>query len=230
MTSSKMLSVNVSTYCGVFEICLLTPISCRYSIRDRVVNVRTGEGHQYPRSIHLTRSFKSSSFIATVAGQAVSEGFIQWRVSVSRDPIFVIFQSEFKSIFIFQAAIRRVVTCLIAIIPSMVVAIAVGKEGIDALLVASQVILAIVLPFVTVPLLYCTSSKTIMQVRKHPAGRQQNDGGRRVEAAAADDVENDDPWVDFSNGRLTTAIGILILIIEVVANAYVLISLAMGIN
>lgn len=125
-------------------------------------------------------------------------------------------------------------TRLIAIIPSIVVAIAVGKEGIDALLVASQVILAIVLPFVTVPLLYCTSSKTIMQVRKYPAGRQQHGGGRRVDAAAAaaadDGVENDDPWVDFSNGRLTIAIGILILIIEVVANGYVLISLVMGIN
>jgi len=115
----------------------------------------------------------------------------------------------------------------------MVVAIAVGKEGIDALLVASQVILAIVLPFVTVPLLYCTSSKTIMQVRKCPAGGQQSGGGRTAEETAAaevGDVENNDPWVDFSNGRLTIAIGILILIIEVVANAYVLISLAMGIN
>jgi len=145
---------------------------------------------------------------------------------------FATFRSEFKSIWIFQAAIRRLVTRLIAIIPSTVVAITVGKEGIDALLVASQVILAIVLPFVTVPLLYCTSSKTIMQVRKYPAGGQQHGGGRRVEAEAeaGDDVENDDPWVDFSNGRLTTAIGILILIIEIVANAYVLISLAMGIN
>lgn len=126
-----------------------------------------------------------------------------------------------------QAAIRRLVTRLIAIVPSMVVAIAVGKEGIDALLVASQVILAIALPFVTVPLLYCTSSKTIMRVRKCPPGGQQLEGGA---TAVAGDIENHDQWVDFSSGRLTIAVGILILMIEVVANAYVLISLAMSIN
>ena len=38
--------------------------------------------------------------------------------------------------------------------------------GINALLVASQVILSIVLPFVISPLLYCTSQKAIMSVRK----------------------------------------------------------------
>lgn len=48
----------------------------------------------------------------------------------------------------------------------MVVAIAVGRNGIDALLVASQVALSIVLPFVAFPLIYLTSSKSMMRVRK----------------------------------------------------------------
>lgn len=61
---------------------------------------------------------------------------------------------------------RRLITRLLAVIPSMVVAIALGRKGIDALLVASQVVLSIVLPFVTFPLLWCTSSKAIMSVRK----------------------------------------------------------------
>lgn len=48
----------------------------------------------------------------------------------------------------------------------MAVAIAVGKPGINTLLVASQVALSIVLPFVAFPLIWLTSSKSIMRVRK----------------------------------------------------------------
>lgn len=48
----------------------------------------------------------------------------------------------------------------------MVVAVAVGKEGINSLLIASQVALSIVLPFVVFPLIWLTSSKDVMKVRK----------------------------------------------------------------
>ncbi|KAF4573647.1 hypothetical protein EYR36_008165 [Pleurotus pulmonarius] len=64
-------------------------------------------------ALALLAAGQSSSLIATVAGQAVSEGFLQWRVS----PI-----------------LRRFLTRLIAIIPSMVVAIAAGRKGVDDLL------------------------------------------------------------------------------------------------
>lgn len=48
----------------------------------------------------------------------------------------------------------------------MTVAIAVGRPGIDTLLVISQVILSIVLPFVMFPLIWLTSSSMVMRVRK----------------------------------------------------------------
>ncbi|KAJ8514800.1 hypothetical protein ONZ45_g7712 [Pleurotus djamor] len=96
-------------------------------------------------ALALLASGQSSSLIATVAGQAVSEGFLQWRVS----PI-----------------VRRFLTRLLAIIPSMAVAIAVGRRGIDELLVISQVVLSIVLPFITLPLILLTSSKSVMSVKK----------------------------------------------------------------
>ena len=48
---------------------------------------------------------------------------------------------------------HRIITCLLAIIPSMAIAISLGIPGINALLVASQFILSIVLSFVIVPLL-----------------------------------------------------------------------------
>ncbi|KAJ3717132.1 natural resistance-associated macrophage protein-domain-containing protein [Lentinula raphanica] len=92
-------------------------------------------------AIALLAAGQSSSLIATIAGQAVAEGFLRWRVS----PI-----------------IRRLFTRIIAIIPSMAVAIAFGRPGINALLVISQVILSIVLPFITLPLVYLTSSKKFM--------------------------------------------------------------------
>ncbi|KAJ4501396.1 natural resistance-associated macrophage protein-domain-containing protein [Lentinula lateritia] len=87
---------------------------------------------------------RSTIRILTIC-QAVAEGFLRWRVS----PI-----------------IRRLFTRIIAIIPSMAVAIAFGRPGINALLVISQVILSIVLPFITLPLLYLTSSKKFMRVER----------------------------------------------------------------
>lgn len=102
----------------------------------------------------------------------------------------------------------------------MGVAIVVGRSGVDTLLVASQVVLSIVLPFIIAPLLYCTSSKAIMRVRK-PTGEGESQIG-------SGDVENTDQWVDYSNGKVAIFIGITIWLVVVLANGYVLISLAMG--
>ncbi len=75
-------------------------------------------------AIALLLSGQSSSLIATVAGQAVSEGFLNIRLS----PVF-----------------RRLITRLLSLVPALTVAIAIGRSGIDTLLVASQVVLSIVL-------------------------------------------------------------------------------------
>lgn len=50
----------------------------------------------------------------------------------------------------------------------MVIAIVVGRPGINTLLVISQVVLSIVLPFAMFPLIYLTSSKAVMRVRRSP--------------------------------------------------------------
>jgi metal iron transporter len=101
----------------------------------------------------------------------------------------------------------------------MTVAILMGRSGIDTLLVASQVVLSITLPFVIFPLIYLTSSKAIMSACKP----------RSVDASLSDEciVEEalDDEVVDFSSGWLMTATGIVIWLIVVAANMYVLIDL-----
>jgi metal iron transporter len=95
-------------------------------------------------ALALISSGQTASVTATLAGQIVSEGFISWNVS---------------------PFVRRLLTRLISLIPSIVVAVASGGAGVNTLLIASQVVLSIVLPFVAFPLIYLTSSKTVMSVR-----------------------------------------------------------------
>ncbi|KAE9407319.1 natural resistance-associated macrophage protein [Gymnopus androsaceus JB14] len=110
-----------------------------------LIQVLVGKGAATLFAIALLAAGQSSSIIATIAGQAVAEGFLRWRVS----PV-----------------VRRLFTRIIAVIPSMAVAISLGRPGINILLVLSQVILSIVLPFITLPLIYLTSSKKFMTVKR----------------------------------------------------------------
>lgn len=116
--------------------------------------------------------------------------------------------------------VRRLLTRLIAIIPSIIVAVSVGRRGIDTLLVASQVVLSVVLPFITFPLLYLTASKDIMSVTEHRPASQTNESN--VEAPS------NVVTVDYSNNWIATGFGAIIWLIVVAANGYVLVSLAIG--
>ena len=73
----------------------------------------------------------------------------------------------------------------------MAIAIGLGMPGINALLVASQVVLSIVLPFIISPLLYCTSKKAIMTVCKTRTGTRTGTGAGMI-------VEDATPEVRFS--------------------------------
>ncbi|THV06068.1 Nramp-domain-containing protein [Dendrothele bispora CBS 962.96] len=109
-----------------------------------LIKTHIGSGSAIVFALALICAGQTSSITATLAGQVVSEGFIEWRVS---------------------PFLRRLITRLIGLVPSVAVAVAVGKDGIDKLLVASQVILSVVLPFVAFPLIYLTSSTMVMRVR-----------------------------------------------------------------
>lgn len=64
-----------------------------------------------------------------------------------------------------QPFVRRVITRLLGVIPSVVVAIAVGRDGLTQMLVASQVMLSVVLPFVIFPLVWLCADEKVMMVR-----------------------------------------------------------------
>ncbi|PCH34295.1 smf Mn2+ and Fe2+ transporter [Wolfiporia cocos MD-104 SS10] len=155
-------------------------------------------------ALALLASGQSSSIIATLAGQTVSEGFIRWRVS----PV-----------------LRRLITRVLGLIPSTIVAAALGRGGVSALLVISQVVLSIVLPFIVFPLIYITSSKRFMGVKRP---RSQVSQAESSDANVTVDVEVAGETVDFSNGRIMTVLGWIQWIVIVLANAYAIVTLAMG--
>lgn len=87
---------------------------------------------------------------------------------------------------------------MIGLVPSLVIAVSVGRSGISSLLVASQVVLSVVLPFVAFPLILLTSSKSVMRVRKprsvsseKPSLRQPSDSvnSQAVMVIAVEDID-----------------------------------------
>jgi manganese transport protein len=80
----------------------------------------------------------NSTVTATMAGQIVMEGFLDIRL---------------------PPYLRRLVTRAIAIVPAAIVTIWYGSEGTAQLLILSQVILSLQLPFAIVPLVMFTSDK-----------------------------------------------------------------------
>ena len=110
----------------------------------------------------------------------------------------------------------------------MVVAIAVGRSGVDALLVASQVALSIVLPFITFPLLYLTNSKEVMAVKKPRTISVVDSDKSREELADDVDLETTMETVDFSNNKIVMILGWLLWLVIVAANVYAIVSLGLG--
>ncbi|KAL8277268.1 hypothetical protein RQP46_010337 [Phenoliferia psychrophenolica] len=97
---------------------------------------------------------------------------------------------------------RRLVSRSIAIIPCAIVAGAGGREGVNSLILLSQVGLSLLLPFVTLPLVYATSTKKIMRVWD----------------------EDHKGWVDFASGWALCLAAYAIFSIVVIADVYTLVS------
>ena len=96
-------------------------------------------------AVALLASGQNSTVTATLAGQIVMEGFLNIRL---------------------PAWLRRLITRLLAIIPAMAVAILYGESGTAKLLILSQVILSLQLPFAVIPLVHFTSSSKCMETFK----------------------------------------------------------------
>ncbi|KAJ3069875.1 hypothetical protein HDU98_007068 [Podochytrium sp. JEL0797] len=76
---------------------------------------------------------------------------------------------------------RRLVTRGIAIVPALVVTATQGDAGVDNLLVLSQVVLGVLLPFAVWPLVYFTSSRRVMTVQYVDADATREEGAIAVQ-------------------------------------------------
>jgi manganese transport protein len=94
-------------------------------------------------ALALLCSGQNATLTGTLAGQIVMEGFVNIRL---------------------RPWLRRLITRLVAIVPAIIVVYLYGEQGTGALLILSQVILSLQLPFAVFPLVHFTSDRHKMGV------------------------------------------------------------------
>jgi len=139
-------------------------------------------------ALALLLSGISAGIVCTIAGQMVSEG----QLSLKMKPW-----------------VRRLFTRSISVTPSIIIAGAVGREGLNAALNGSQVALSVILPFVTAPLIYLTCRNKYMTV-----ATREGDGG----------VDG----VKMANNWLTGTIAVLLWLLICVMNVALLVLVGLG--
>lgn len=147
-------------------------------------------------ALALLLSGTSAGIVCTIAGQMVSEGQLDWSI---------------------KPWMRRLVTRSISITPSIIIAGAVGREGLGKALQGSQVALSVILPFVSAPLIWFTCRGKYM----------------KVAVRDADDVvgphTESDGHVQMKNGWVTTVFALVIWGVIVVMNVALLVLVGKGV-
>jgi manganese transport protein len=98
-------------------------------------------------AVALLASGQNSTVTATLAGQVVMEGFLHLTIAPWK---------------------RRLITRALAVVPAAIVAVRYGEAGTARLLVFSQVVLSMQLPFAVIPLVRITSDRRRMGVLASP--------------------------------------------------------------
>jgi len=91
--------------------------------------------------IGLFAAGQSSTFTGTIAGQVIMEGFLKLKIPCWQ---------------------RRMVTRGLALIPALIGVLTLGEHSVGRLLVLSQVVLSLQLPFAMYPLIRLTSRRDLM--------------------------------------------------------------------
>ncbi len=91
--------------------------------------------------VALLAAGQSSTFTGTIAGQVVLEGFLQAKIPCWQ---------------------RRLITRALALIPALIGVVWLGDSSVGQMLVLSQVVLSLQLPFALWPLIRFTSDKSLM--------------------------------------------------------------------
>jgi len=139
-------------------------------------------------ALALLLSGISAGIVCTIAGQMVSEG----QLSLKMKPW-----------------VRRLFTRSISVTPSIIIAGAVGRDGLNAALNGSQVALSVILPFVTAPLIYLTCRDKYMTV-----ATREGEGGPG--------------GIKMRNGWLTATVAVLLWLLICVMNVALLVLVGLG--
>ena len=151
-------------------------------------------------ALALLLSGTSAGIVCTIAGQILSEGALNWKIA---------------------PWLRRFATRTISIIPSIIIAGAIGKDGLSAALNATQVALSVALPFISAPLIYFTCRNKYMVVGGlERVGRQDVDGGL--------DVDEEPEPIKMRNHWVLSSFAVLIWLIIAMMNVSLLVFLGLG--
>jgi metal iron transporter len=164
-------------------------------------------------ALSLLFSGVSAGIVATMAGQMICEGAMNWRMS---------------------PFLRRFLTRTISIIPAIVIAGAEGQAGLAAALNGCNVVLSVALIFLTFPLLWFTSQNKYMRVRiddnQEPVGVVDGILTYQTERAiwaSGGDVEG---TISLANNKATTIVGWIIWFIVAAMNVATLTFLGLGLG
>lgn len=160
-------------------------------------------------ALALLLSGTSAGIVCTIAGQMVSEGQLRWSV---------------------RPWVRRLITRSISIVPSVVVAGCVGREGLGRALEGSQVALSVILPVVSAPLIWFTCRGEYMRVE---AGRAGVGRVREMEAVEGTEIGEgggeERQWVQMRNHWVTATFAVVIWGVVVVMNVALLVLVGLGV-
>ncbi|KAL9115166.1 MAG: hypothetical protein Q9227_000960 [Pyrenula ochraceoflavens] len=155
-------------------------------------------------AVALLLSGTSAGIVCTMAGQMVSEGMLNWTIA---------------------PWMRRLITRAISITPSIIIAAAVGKDGLSTALTASQVVLSVILPFVTAPLVYFTSRSKFMTV---PDNQRHGTTQSAFPEGGSLEEQDTEHGVSMKNGRVVSILAIIIWVVLVVMNVALLVLVGLG--
>jgi manganese transport protein len=151
-------------------------------------------------AVALLLSGQSSTITGTITGQIIMNGFLG---------------ENFKVL----PWIRRLITRSLAIIPAVIIASTSGEAGLSKLLVLSQVILSLQLPFAIFPLIYFTSNRNIMTIDCVKYTKDTDSTNSIDDDTLNDEVEES---IDFSNSIFTKIIVVLMGTLITGLNIYLL--------
>lgn len=169
-----------------------------------------GMGFAYTFAVALLFAGQSSTITGTMAGQIVMEGFL-------------------GSTFNIKPWARRLVTRLFAMVPALICISIYGDSGLNNLLIMSQIILSLQLPFAVWPLIWFSSRKDIMEIRfMDEHDRLISPYVPTSQSLMLNSSEPGITTVDFTNSMVITVLACIVGLMLTVFNGILLVQIASG--